>query len=55
MKRALSVLKLDDFWKKVKKSFEPKYHSETEEYLSKSDDLFDLERRIKLLQRRGIL
>jgi hypothetical protein len=46
---------LTDFWDWVKKSFSPYYKSEIEAYLADSVDHADVERRIKLLQRRGMI
>jgi hypothetical protein len=39
----------------VKEWFTPSYLNDVESYLSESVDLFDLERRIKLLQKRGFI
>jgi hypothetical protein len=39
----------------VKGWFTPSYLNDVESYLSESVDLFDLERRIKLLQNRGFV
>lgn len=46
---------LKDFWDWVKKSFAPHYKSEIEAYLADSVDHVDVERRIKLLQQRGMI
>jgi len=46
---------LTDFWNWVKKSFTPAYRTEIEAYLSDSVDHVDVERRIKLLQQRGMI
>lgn len=45
----------DNFWSWVKKTFEPHYRKEIEDYLSESIDQCDVERRIALLQRRGMI
>jgi len=39
----------------VKEWFTPSYLNDVESYLSESADLFDLERRMKLLQTRGFI
>ena len=39
----------------IKESFVPSYQSEIEDYLAQSTDLADLERRMTLLARRGML
>ena len=39
----------------VKDTFTPTYRKEVEAYLADSTDVFDLERRIRILQRRGIV
>jgi hypothetical protein len=39
----------------MKEWFTPSYLSDVESYLSDSTDLYDLERRIKLLQNRGFI
>ena len=46
---------LADFWSWVKKTFTPHYRSEIEAYLAESVDHVDVERRIKTLQRRGMI
>ena len=46
---------LTDFWSWVKKSFSPYYKSEIEAYLADSVDHADVERRIRLLQQRGMI
>jgi hypothetical protein len=43
------------YWLKwIKDTFTPSYQKEVEAYLADSADLCDLERRIQILQRRGI-
>jgi hypothetical protein len=39
----------------IKDTFTPPYQKEVESYLADSTDLFDLERRIEILQRRGVI
>lgn len=39
----------------IKEWFTPSYLSDVESYLSESVDLYDLERRMKLLQARGFI
>jgi hypothetical protein len=46
---------LTEFWNWVKKTFTPYYRNEIEAYLAESVDHVDVERRIKLLQRRGMI
>lgn len=46
---------LNDVWKWVVDTFTPEYASEVESYLADSYDIFDLERRIELLQKRGVI
>jgi len=46
---------LTDFWNWVKKTFTPHYRSEIEAYLAESTSHADVENRIKLLQRRGMI
>ena len=46
---------LKDFWQWVKKTFTPAYRSEIEAYLAESQDHEDVERRILILQRRGMI
>jgi hypothetical protein len=46
---------LTDFWQWVKKTFTPYYRSEIEAYLADSTSHADVENRIKLLQRRGMI
>lgn len=45
----------DNFWSWVKKTFTPQYRKEIEDYLAESKDQYDVERRIALLQRRGMI
>lgn len=44
-----------DIWKWIVDTFKPEYRSEVEAYLAESFDIFDLERRIELLQKRGVI
>jgi hypothetical protein len=44
-----------DFWSWVKKTFTPSYQDEIEHYLKQSADVFDLEFRMKMLARRGMI
>lgn len=46
---------LTDFWNWVKATFQPSYRKEIEDYLADSVDAVDVERRINLLQRRGMI
>ena len=46
---------LTDFWNWVKQSFQPSYRKEIEAYLADAVDAVDVERRIKLLQQRGMI
>lgn len=46
---------LNNFWDWVKKTFTADYRREIEEYLAESVDHHDVERRIKLLQKRGMI
>jgi hypothetical protein len=46
---------LKDVWQWVVDTFTPEYRSEVEAYLADSFDIYDLERRIVLLQKRGMI
>lgn len=46
---------LKDFWNWAKQTFTPAYRSEIEAYLAEAYDHADVERRIKILQRRGMI
>ena len=46
---------MEVFWAWVKKTFTANYRSEIEAYLADSIDNVDVERRIALLQRRGMI
>ena len=46
---------LTEFWNWVKKTFTPSYKSEIEAYLADATSHADVENRIKLLQRRGMI
>lgn len=46
---------LADFWTWVKSTFTPHYRSEIEAYLADATDHADVENRIKILQRRGVI
>jgi hypothetical protein len=48
-------INLKDFWNWVRETFTVPYRNEIEEYLADSSDHADVERRIKLLQRRGMI
>lgn len=51
----VSVPSFNEFWAWVKKTFTPSYQSEITNYLKDSTDIFDLENRMKALQRRGMI
>jgi hypothetical protein len=51
----IDVPALDDFWKWVKAAFTDNYQQEIEEYLAQSVDHYDLERRMRALQNRGMV
>lgn len=51
----MSSKSVDEFWSWVKKTFTPQYRKEIEDYLAESTDHHDVERRIALLQRRGMI
>jgi hypothetical protein len=51
----IEVPSLKDFWTWVNMSFKDSYKDEVHEYLSQSVDHYDLERRIRLIERRGML
>lgn len=44
-----------NFWVWVKETFTPQYRDEIEAYLANSTDVFDLERKIVYLSRRGMI
>ena len=44
-----------EFWEWVKKTFQQSYQKEIEQYLAEADDRFDLEHRMQVLTRRGVL
>ncbi|MFZ9610100.1 MAG: hypothetical protein ACO294_05290 [Methylococcales bacterium] len=46
---------LSEFWDWVKRTFTADYRLEIERYLGESADVYELENRIKLLQRRGVI
>jgi hypothetical protein len=46
---------LDDFWSWVKLAFTASYQDEIHAYLNGSSDVYDLERRIQTLSRRGMI
>ena len=46
---------LTEFWNWVKKTFTSSYKNEIEAYLAESTSHADVERRIKLLQQRGMI
>lgn len=43
------------FWEWVKQTFAPHYRNEIEEYLSQSANHYDLERRMRVLMRKGMI
>lgn len=43
------------FWKWVKETFTPSYRDEIQEYLSQASDHADLEQRMQVLARRGMI
>ncbi len=46
---------LSEFWDWVKRTFAPYYRTEIEAYLAEATDHADVEHRIKILQRRGMI
>ena len=48
-------MSVNDLFVWIKDTFTPSYRKEVEAYLADSVDVFDLERRIRILQRRGIV
>ena len=46
---------MGDFWQWVKTTFTPHYRNEIEAYLADSVDHVDVENRIRILQKRGML
>jgi hypothetical protein len=46
---------LKDFWVWVKRNFTTSYQAEVEAYLADSTDHADVERRMRILQRRGMI
>ena len=48
-------MSINDLLEWIKDTFTPSYRKEVEAYLADSADVFDLERRIRILQRRGIV
>ena len=53
--RPVLDMSINDLLEWVKDTFTPSYRKEVEAYLAESTDVFDLERRIRILQRRGIV
>jgi hypothetical protein len=53
--RPVLDMSINDLLEWVKDTFTPSYRKEVEAYLGESTDVFDLERRIRILQRRGIV
>jgi hypothetical protein len=51
----INMHKQTNFWDWVKKSFQPSYQKEIEQYLAEAEDHFDLEHRMQVLTRRGII
>jgi len=52
---SLLEMSIHDILEWVRDTFTPSYRKEVEAYLADSVDVFDLERRIQILQRRGIV
>ena len=48
-------MSIHDLVEWLQDTFTPSYRKEVEAYLAESTDMFDLERRIRILQRRGIV
>jgi hypothetical protein len=46
---------LTEFWNWVKRTFTPHYRNEIEAYLEESTSHADVENRIRMLQRRGMI
>lgn len=44
-----------EFWIWVKKTFTPSYRDEIHNYLSEAADIYELERRMKVLETRGMI
>jgi len=53
--RSVLDMSINDLLDWIKDTFTPSYRKEVESYLADSTDVFDLERRIRILQRRGIV
>lgn len=51
----INVPRISEFWDWVKKTFTPSYRDEIHNYLSEATDIYDLERRMKYLEIRGIV
>ena len=52
---SLLEMSIHDVLEWVRDTFTPSYRKEVEAYLADSADVFDLERRIRILQRRGVV
>ena len=52
---SLLEMSIHDILEWVRDTFTTSYRKEVEAYLAESADVFDLERRIRILQRRGIV
>jgi hypothetical protein len=44
-----------DFWKWVLEAFTPSYQDEIDAYLAQSTSIYDLEQRMRQLEKRGML
>ena len=55
MSKVLENSNLTEFWNWVKKTFTPHYKDEIEAYLAESTSQAEVENRIRLLQRRGMI
>ena len=55
LSRSILGISVHDVLEWARDTFTPTYRKEVEAYLAESTDVFDLERRIRILQRRGII
>ena len=55
LSKSVLDMSVHDLIEWLRDTFTPSYQKEVEAYLSESTDMFDLERRIRILQRRGIV
>ncbi len=51
----INMHKQTNFWEWVTKTFTPHYIKEIEQFLAEATDHYDLEHRINILSRRGII